>query len=629
MGHHRVRSSPLTTVRAGLSVALLLGFYAYAFGLVAGLAVVTVVLVNVGLSALVGKLGVVTLGLAGAIGYATWKVLRARPAPAPGLPLAEHQEPGLWAEVRALAARVGTRPPDEIRLVAEVNAAVSEDARLLGLRDGRRYLYLGVPLLQAMSVAQVRSVLAHELGHYSHQHTRLGELTYRGTRTIVHTIARVGPTSGPGWLLRGYAALYRLASAAVSRAQELEADRASVRVAGRAAAASALRELPVLAAAWEFYLETYVGTGRDSGYAPVDVLAHFPTLLAARADELAGLRAQGVPEHRSPWDSHPPLAERIALIEREPAGPAMGDGRPARVLLRDLGAAASALEDAVLDVGDRTRLPFPDYTAAAMQWQTQQGADVLYRAVARLPGSGEPHLGLVLDLLAAGRGDELRRLLLRPAELADPATADQRFGWYLQAALAAAIVRAGAARWRHSWSGPVTLVDVAGTPVEVDQLAAAAAAGQVAQVRARLAGWRVDLTAATRAEASATATGAEPVAGIVNAKVDGARRDLVILTTGLVIVPGMPRLRMRRAKQRMQHLLTGVRPEELAGTPGHRFVPYEEIAAGALVRRMPVTYELTLHSGGRLRIRWGGESEELGPGWEMLGRLVGSLRPVG
>jgi len=78
----------------------------------------------------------------------------------------------LWAEVRAIAAEVRTRVPDEVRLVADVNAAVSEDTRLLGLRGGRRYLYVGLPLLQAMNLAQFRSVLAHELGHYSHQHTR-------------------------------------------------------------------------------------------------------------------------------------------------------------------------------------------------------------------------------------------------------------------------------------------------------------------------------------------------------------------------------------------------------------------------------------------------------------------------
>lgn len=615
-------------MRAGLSALLLLGFYGYAFGLVVGLGAVTVALAGFGLGALVGKLALVTLALAGAVCYATWKVLRARYAPDPGLVLPEHRAPRLWAEVRATARQVGTRPPDEIRLVAEANAAVSEDTRLLGLRGGRRYLYLGAPLLQAMSVGQVQFVLAHELGHYSHQHTRLGALTYRGRATIGQTIVHIGPTSLAGWMLRAYAAVYRLVSAGVSRAQEVEADRAAVRVAGRRAGMAALRELPGLTAAWSFYLDSYVAWGLDSGYAPAGVLANFPSLLAARADELARIRVGGPPGHRSAWDTHPPIADRIALIEREPDAPVAGHDRPAGELLPDLDAATAELEAAVFDFGDRTRVPYRDYTAAATQWHVQREADVLYRAAARLLGSGEANLGGVLWLLAGGRADQLKQVVLRPAELADPVAADQRFASYLGAALATALVRAGAAQWQHSWSSDVTLVDPHGVAVDVGQLAAAAAGGRVAQVRQWLIDWGVDLNAATAGEATATATGAGTVAGIVNVKVDGARRDLIILTTGLVVVPGMPRLKMRRAKARMQRMLTEVRPQELAGGPGHRFVPYEEIASGAQVRRVPVTYQLALHSGGQLKIRWGGESEEIGPGWQALGQAVDALAPA-
>lgn len=474
MARHQTRGSRSVAVRAGLSVALLLGFYGYAFGMVVGLGAVTVALAGFGLAAVVGKLALVTLALAGAVCYATWKVLRAKPAPAAGLVLPAHRAPQLWAEVRAIAERVGTRLPDEIRLVAEPNAAVSEETRLLGLRGGHRYLYVGLPLLQAMSVGQVRFVLAHELGHYSHQHTRLGALTYRGRAAIVQTIVHIGPTSLAGWMLRAYAAVYRLVSAAVSRAQEVEADRAAVRVAGRQAGVAALRELPGLGAAWDFYLESYVAWGLESGYAPAGVLANFPSLLAARADELARIRADGAPGHRSRWDTHPPIADRIALVEREPAAPVTGDDRPAETLLPNPEGVTAELEAAAFDFGTRTRLAYPDYTAAATQWHVQRQADVLYRAAARLLGSAGAHLGDVLWLLAGDQRDTLQRAVLRPAELADPAAAGERFASHLGAALAAALVRAGAARWQHSWSSEVTLVGADGGALEVGQLAALA-----------------------------------------------------------------------------------------------------------------------------------------------------------
>ena len=72
--------------------------------------------------------------------------------------------PALWEAVRERPAEAGTRAPDDIRLLPDVNAAVSEDTRLLG-RGGTGHLYLGVPLLQTLDVGQLRSVLAHELGH--------------------------------------------------------------------------------------------------------------------------------------------------------------------------------------------------------------------------------------------------------------------------------------------------------------------------------------------------------------------------------------------------------------------------------------------------------------------------------
>src|SRR5699024_6071041 len=134
-------------------------------------------------------------------------------------------------------------------------------SRLLGLVGGRRTLYVGLPLLQAMRIDQLRSVLAHELGHYSGQHTRLGGVAYRGRLAIGETIERISPRNPIGWVFKQYAKLYLLVDNAASRRQELEADRASVRIAGHQAAASALRTLPALDAAWRFYETRYVDPG--------------------------------------------------------------------------------------------------------------------------------------------------------------------------------------------------------------------------------------------------------------------------------------------------------------------------------------------------------------------------------
>jgi Zn-dependent protease with chaperone function len=265
------------------------------------------------------KLGLPLLLAVGATVVGLWRAIRTRPEPMHGLVVTPQNAPELWQTVHALAAEVGTRSPDEIRLVPEVNAAVSEDTKLLGLIGGRRRLYLGMPLVQALSVDQLRSVVAHELGHYSGRHTRLGAVAYRGRLAIGGTISRIGRWNPVGMVFRGYARLYLLVDNAASRRQELDADRASVRVAGPEVAMSALRELPVIDAAWDFYFGRYVASGWEAGYAPDDVFGGFGQLVAARGEALAELRDQEPEEHKSRWDTHPSTAERRQHLGRPDA----------------------------------------------------------------------------------------------------------------------------------------------------------------------------------------------------------------------------------------------------------------------------------------------------------------------
>lgn len=58
--------------------------------------------------------------------------------------LTPQDQPELWEQVRAAAEAMGERPPDELYLVAEVDAGVAEQSRLLGLLPGRRRMLLGL-----------------------------------------------------------------------------------------------------------------------------------------------------------------------------------------------------------------------------------------------------------------------------------------------------------------------------------------------------------------------------------------------------------------------------------------------------------------------------------------------------
>lgn len=261
--------------------------------------------------------------------YAFLRAGRMKPV-TDAIPVTPEDQPELWEQVRAAAAVTGELPPDELYLSADVNASVAEESRLLGLLPGRRRMFLGLPLLAGLTVPRLQAVLAHEFGHYGNLDTRLGAVTMRGRAAVLHTVQvfHRGSTRLQhliGALYGSYARMFLRTSQPVARRQEFAADQVAARHAGRDATANALRTLPVLAAAHQHYLRTYAGMGTELGALPPvgEVHGGFRRLLAARsANGLAALSAGRRAPRPHEYDSHPPMAERVARIEELPA-----DGR--------------------------------------------------------------------------------------------------------------------------------------------------------------------------------------------------------------------------------------------------------------------------------------------------------------
>ncbi|WP_119729136.1 M48 family metallopeptidase [Thermomonospora amylolytica] len=597
-----------SALRALLSVTMLAGFYVVAVLQLAAITGVTIWLAVVTNAFVAVKiLGPALAVLYASVGAAMWRALRSRPEPPHGVPVAPQQAPALWSLVERLAGEVGTRMPDEIRIVPEVNAAVMEQSRLLGLIGGRRYMYVGLPLLQTMTVAQLASVLAHELGHYSGRHTRLGGVAYRGRLAIGGTISRLGPYNVAGWVFKAYARLYLLVDNAVSRRQEYEADRASVRVAGREVAADALRGLPALDAAWGFFFARYVEPGWENGYVPDDLFAGFAHLVEARRAELAELRAREPEDTGSRWDTHPPVGARIATIMSLPDVPVTPDRRPAGVLI-DLAGAGRAVQSAMLDIGDRTVLPWPEYVNAMMTAIVQKEADAIFRRVARiLPGhSGPLTLAHVFDIVSGGP----QPLRLIGEQLFPEATrreAAALFAGPLETLIRLAALRSGTAFWRLSWTGPAEFVDRSGAPADYEEIAKLAVSSPqgTAEAARRLESMGIVLKSAAQIATTATADGSDVLAGLANIKIDDVEHDVIVLTKGLVLIPDPGKA--DQGKKRLHQILGSTTPEALAAE--YRFLPYEDITDTEVTREVPTRATITLHDGRTLAVqeRWNSE----------------------
>lgn len=576
------------TMRALVSLLALIGFYVFALAIIVALVVGGVLAFQTS-----GSLGakLVLVGLVAAVGLviALVKVATFKPAPMPGVDVGPQDAPELWQLVTYLAQTVGTRPPAQIRLVPEVNAAVSEDARLLGLVSGTRRLYLGIPLLQGMTVTQLAAVLAHEFGHYSGQHTRLGPLAFRGRAAMVATVEQVGGVIG--FFLKQYAKVYILVSQSMSRSQELEADRLMVQVAGRQVAQGALREIPVLAAAWGFYNENYVGMGWEDGLAPMpeEFFVGFGHLLAHRHEELGELRSAAPPERKSKWDSHPPIAERVAALEHLPEStPRIGhDPRPAAALIPPFWNLTTAVAEATVAYDGRERLPWHELVHRGGTAADQRTADAVYRAAARMAGRPTASLHNLLELSYAGRLGELVQHVApgAPAEAGAEA---------LAVAIRAAATQAGVARYQVSWTGPATLLDRNGAEFDAQRVAELAAnPATVSQAAQWLGQLGIDTGRVGQVATEATAHGGEIVGGIADMKVDGIAHDMLILDNGLLLAERVDR--KTEGKHRLVALARSGPVVELAKR--HRFIAYESIAAADVPNGITVKATLTLRDG--------------------------------
>ncbi|GAA3949627.1 hypothetical protein Aau02nite_37110 [Amorphoplanes auranticolor] len=296
----------------------------------------------------------VCIATVGVMAYATWRALHTRRPEPVGIPVTRADAPRLWELLDGAAAAAGTRTPDRVTIVADAAAKIIERTRLLGLLGGRRDLYLGLPLLQAWDEAHLRAVAAHELGHFSPRLGALAPLAYRGRVAVGRTVPRIPRRNPAGPLLRTYAKLYHRIDAPFSRAQELTADQIAAEYAGREAATAVLRDLPALDALQRIFHAEYLGPGWQAGHVPDDLFGGFLRVLAARADDVAVLRARdsGAP---STWDTHPPVTERLAALTAAPVVTPRTPGEDERESAPDepqlVGAAVSASGTAATSAG--------------------------------------------------------------------------------------------------------------------------------------------------------------------------------------------------------------------------------------------------------------------------------------
>lgn len=283
--------------------------------------------------------------------------------------------PELFDMVSELASQVGCKMPKHVYLTPEVNACVFYNTSFWSIFfPVRKNLEIGLGLFDGMSVEEVKSVLAHEFGHFSQKSMKVGSTVYV-TNSILynitygvdfwdglldkmtlsdHQVWRIAGgitrafTNGIGkinaWLYgrvqKGYMKL--------SRQMEYDADNISCSIVGSDVFKSAMCKIETLSykdATYRNLLNDMVGNNQIVedyfvGRAVSDELNDFkghPVLSYDRMlDSL--VRSAGAPSKvkvDNMWSSHPSTEDRLANADRSPASDLRTSPAPAWSLISD------------------------------------------------------------------------------------------------------------------------------------------------------------------------------------------------------------------------------------------------------------------------------------------------------
>jgi Zn-dependent protease with chaperone function len=430
--------SPSVGFRAVLAVGLMFGFYALALGLAGALLWVPYAVFNYA-GRIPAKLALSCLAGAAII---LWSVMPRRDrfeAPGPELEPAKH--PKLFQMIRGVASATKQGMPADVYLVGDMNAWVAHRGGLMGL-GARGIMGLGLPLLQTLTVSELRAVLAHEFGHYHGGDTKLGRFVYGTRAAIGRTLENLGRH---GSILQfpfiWYGKLFLRVSHAVSRRQELAADQLAAHVVGARPLAEGLRKIHVAAPVFGYYWSNEVAPVLHAGFVP-PLAAGFQRFVTGEIGQkaLAAARDHSLKEDEGDiFDTHPPLRERLQALEGCRPGDIPGADPLAITLLADPQTLERAVVAPALPSADGQPLP-------PIQWS--EVGERVYQPLwqKEIDGAAAHCSPLTVEALgqqASQLSETLGAKLLPEWEMGASEVRQLRGNWALGSALAVALSQAG------------------------------------------------------------------------------------------------------------------------------------------------------------------------------------------
>lgn len=325
-----------------------------------------------------------------------------------GRELQPDEAPQLHAELDRLKDELQVPGRMRVFLDASFNASAAETRGWFGVVGTQCALTLGVPLLIALNREQVLAVIAHEFGHFSRRHGRLGHWLYRARAGWNHYAESVGDSDSvldqaASWYARQFVPFFSARSFVHSRQCEYEADADAALAVGSRAFAAALARTAVIARLWTERLPRQIMAWQlESPDVPEDFYERFAR--AASECPVTDARAwldDALAEPSGWLDTHPSLSQRLEALKQRPrladatgggGGALLGDRWPGLLGEFNRSWAAEARPDWLVEHLRQKHLVQPLLAAgkdAARGW-----SDELRLARARALRAADPEAGM-------------------------------------------------------------------------------------------------------------------------------------------------------------------------------------------------------------------------------------------
>ncbi|HKE95588.1 MAG TPA: M48 family metallopeptidase, partial [Povalibacter sp.] len=284
----------------------------------------------------------------------TIRALWIEPQPPAGKDLLREDAPALFAAIDELVQKMATSRKgrthiagiDWVTLDREFNLSIQQCALRGVFGDYSNHLRVGVPLLMALSIAEFKTILAHEIGHLGAVHNRFSAWIYRQRDTWMTLLQRFEEPDtifermlAPFY--RRYIPYFHAYTFLLARNHEYAADRAAVRATNARVLARALIKIELIG---RFLAEVFwkrlfdqVEKVPEPQYLPYSVMPRALTVAQKEWQRPDWLHS-ALRRYAGDADAHPPLGERLAALDVEAELPKQVSEKSALALLGDVDA---------------------------------------------------------------------------------------------------------------------------------------------------------------------------------------------------------------------------------------------------------------------------------------------------